>query len=108
MSAYLSELARDPLTPKVNLTLLMHYLLSKPAWGMSESYAALVIVEGLADELGIKHGEFAIGRSINRATIAEVYEAMCSIDNDTFRAAAKTLWERSFETDLPVLELIAR
>ncbi len=108
MSAYLSELARDPLTPKLNLTLLVRYLLDKGAWGMGESYAALVIVEGLADELGIEHEDFVIRRSINRDTIAEVYKQLCEVESDRFQDAAILLWARSFETELPVLELIAR
>ncbi len=108
MSAYLSELARDPLTPKLNLTLLMRYLLDKSAVGMSESYAALVIVEGLADELGIEHEGFVVRRRINRSTIAAVYTKMCEVDNETFRSAAKTLWAKFFGVELPVLELISR
>lgn len=108
MSAYLSELARDPLTPKLNLTLLMRYLLDKRTWGMSESYAALVIVEGLADELGIAHEDFVVGRSINRDTIARVYEVMAKTDTAKLQSAAKVLWARSFAAEFPVLEIIAR
>lgn len=108
MSAYLSELARDPLTPKLNLTLLVGYLFDKGSWGMGESYAALVIVEGLADELGIEHDHFVIGRSINRTTIAAVYEKMCKVEPEKFRSAARTLWSRSFDTELPQLELVSR
>ncbi len=108
MSAYLSELARDPLTPKLNLTLLVRYLFDKGSWGMGESYAALVIVEGMADELGIAHEDFVVRRSINRKTIADVYHKMCEVESAKFRAAASALWARSFETELPTLELIAR
>lgn len=108
MSAYLSELARDPLTPKLNLTLLVRYLFDKGAWGMSESYAALVIVEALADELGIEHGPFVAGRRIQRSTVAAVYTKMCEVEGDTFRAAAKSLWGKFFGTELPSLELISR
>jgi hypothetical protein len=108
MSAYLSELARDPLTPKINLTLLVRYLLDKGAWGMSESYAALVIVEGLADELGIEHGSFVVGRSIQRSTVAAVYTKMCEVESEAFRSAAKALWAKFFGLELPVLELISR
>jgi hypothetical protein len=108
MSAYLSELARDPLTPKLNLTLLVGYLLDKGAWGMGESYAALVILAGLADELAIEHGDLVVGRSIDREVVAAIYRQMVEVDTRTFQKAAAKLWAQSFQTELPVLELIAR
>jgi len=108
MSAYLSELARDPLTPRTNLTLLARYLLNRGAWGMGESYAALVIFEGLAAELGMDHEPLVVGRSINRAVVAELFMAFTDLDPDTLQDASMTLWARYFETDLPVLELVAR
>ncbi len=107
-SAYLSELARDPLTPRTNLTLLARYLLSRRAWGMGESYAALVIFGGLADELGLDHAPLVSGRSINRTVVAALYMALTELDSDTLQDASMTLWARLFKTDLPVLELVAR
>jgi len=62
----------------------------------------------LADELGIEHGPFVAGRSIQRSTVAAVYTKMCEVEGDTFRAAAKSLWGKFFETELPDLELISR
>ncbi|MCP4447993.1 MAG: hypothetical protein GY811_22060 [Myxococcales bacterium] len=108
MSAYLSELARDPLTPRTNLTLLARYLLNRGAWGMGESYAALVIFEGLAAELGIDHEPLVVSRRIDRAVVAQLYMAYTALDPDTLQDASMTLWARYFQTDLPVLELIAR
>jgi hypothetical protein len=108
MSAYLSELARDPLTPRTNLTLLAAYLLDRRAWGMGESYAALVIFEGLAAELGMDHAPLVAGRRIDRDVIAKLFMAFTDLDPDTLQDASMTLWARYFETDLPVLELVAR
>ena len=108
MSAYLSELARDPLTPRTNLTLLARYLLNRGAWGMGESYAALVIFAGLADELHIDYAPLVVGRSIDRAVVAQLYMALTDLDSDTLQDASMTLWARLFKTDLPVLELVAR
>ncbi len=107
-SAYLSELARDPLTPKLNLTLLTGYLLSESKWGMSESYAALVILEGLAEELGIEHGPLVVGRRIDSATVAALYQQLAKVSSPELRDAAAKLWQRYFQTPLPTLELIAR
>lgn len=108
MSAYLSELARDPLTPHINLTLLTRYLLNRSASGMSESYAALAIFEGLAAELHLEHPPLVARRRINRAAAAELYLAFTDLDSDTLQDASMTLWHRYFGRDLPVLELIAR
>ncbi len=108
MSAYLSELARDPLTPRTNLTLLARYLLNRGAWGMGESYAALVIFEGLAAELGMDHPPLVVGRSIDRDVVAKLFMAFTDLDSDALQDASMTLWARYFETDLPVLELVAR
>tara|TARA_R110002073_G_scaffold140253_6_gene290743 strand:+ start:4765 stop:6390 length:1626 start_codon:yes stop_codon:yes gene_type:complete len=108
MSAYLSELARDPLTPRTNLTLLARYLLNRDMWGMGESYAALVIFEGLAAELGLDHTPLVVRRQIDRAVVAQLFMAFTDLDPDTLQDASMMLWARYFETDLPVLELVAR
>lgn len=108
MSAYLSQLARDPLTPRLNLTLLVGYLLDTKSWGMGESYAALVILAGLADELDIEHSDLVVARRIDRDAVAKVYEQMSEVETEALRKAAATLWSRSFETELPTLTLIAR
>ena len=107
-SAYLSELARDPLTRRTNLTLLARYLLNRDMWGMGESYAALVIFEGLAAELGMDHPPLVASRQIDRDLVAKLFMAFTDLDPDTLQDASMTLWARYFETDLPVLELVAR
>ncbi len=107
-SAYLSELARDPLTPRTNLTLLARYLLNRRAWGMGESYAALVIFGGLAHELAVVHEPLVSGRSINRSAVAGLYMAFTDLDSDALQDASMMLWARLFKTELPELELVAR
>jgi hypothetical protein len=108
MSAYLSELSRDPLTPKLNLTILVGYLLNTQAWGMGESYAALVILGGLADKLSIEHSELVVGRRIDRDAVAQIYQKMVEVETEQLQRAAARLWEEYFELELPQLELIAR
>jgi hypothetical protein len=107
-SAYLSELARDPLTKRVNLTLLATYLLNTRGWGMAESYAALVIMQGLCEELSIEHEEFVVRRRIQRDAVAKAYLAMVEVDREKLGKAATDLWQRFFAMSLPELELVAR
>lgn len=108
LSAYLGELARDEQTPRVNLSMLSRFLFKRRMWGTPECYAALVILEGLAAELTIPIANGAgllQGGQIDRDALATVYLAITAREGSELRAAARRLWEKLFEGELPGLKL---
>jgi hypothetical protein len=112
LSAYLAELARDPLTPRVGLTLIARFLFDRRMAGTPECYAALVIVEGLADELGVHAGHdggppLLADGAIDRHVAAQAFLALAALPPERLRAAARELWETLFAAPLPDLRLVA-
>ena len=108
LSAYLSELGRDPLTTQINLGMLAGYLFNRRAWGMGECYAALVVFEVLADAHKIEHTPFVERRKIQQAEVARVYLKLAALPSEELTASASKAWEKLFGRPLPELELIAR
>jgi hypothetical protein len=107
LSAYLGELARDEQTPRVNLSMLSRFLFKRRMWGTPECYAALVILEGLAAELTIPIANGAgllQGGQIDRDALATAYLAITAREGSELRAAARRLWEKLFEGELPGLK----
>lgn len=108
LSAYLGELSRDERTTKVNLTMVSRFLFKKQMQGMAESYSAVVIFEGLAEELGIPRGAGLVTRgNIQRDRAADTYLALTALAPDAVRAAAGRLWAKLFEGPLPELRPVA-
>jgi hypothetical protein len=108
MSAYLSELARDPLTVRLNLAMVAGFALNRNHWGGPECYAGLVILEQLAIETGIETRPLVLGRHIQQDAVAETYQKLSELDESTLRSAAGSLWAFLFEHPLPQLEIVSR
>ncbi len=104
LSAYLAELARDPLAPRVGLTQIARFLFDRRLHGSPECYAALVILEGLSEGLGggtpppILHD-----RKVDRRAAADVYLALTALPPERLREGARALWEKLF--GVPLVEL---
>jgi len=93
LSAYTSQLANDPVTPQLSLWNVARFAFHQDQWGTAESYAAVVIVEGLARHLGIPSpGPVIHSRKIDRARLVALTEPMARVDGETLRAAARALW----------------
>ncbi len=108
LSAYLAELARDPRTPRVGLTLIARFLFDRSMHGAAECYAALVIVQGLAARLGVPGGDALLtGRTVDRRAVATVWLALAALPPERLRAAARAQWEALFGAPLPELRLVA-
>ena len=101
LSAYLSELARDPVTPKVNLSQIAQFLIDARQWGTAECYAAIVAFEQLASNLGMPNPRIVVDREIQRARVADIYLALTDLSADELRSAATRLWEQLFARELP-------
>ncbi len=103
LSAYLAEIARDPVAARVGLSMVARFLFDARLHGAAECYAALTIVEGLARELGVTHPPLLAGRSIDRAAVGSAYLALTQRPADDVRAAARRLWQSLFGEPLPEL-----
>jgi len=104
LSAYLSELARDPRTGRVGLGALARFVFDRQHHGVPECYAAIVILEGLADTLGLpREAPLIAGRAVNRRAAARLYLALAAQPPERLRDAARRLWEKLFASPLPDL-----
>jgi hypothetical protein len=103
-SAYLAELARDPSLVKTKLALVSAFLFREHGWGSAESYAGLVVFEGLARELGLTHGPLVVRMRIDRDALATLYLALRAKPAPALARAAQRLWERLYARPLPPLE----
>lgn len=107
LSAYLAELARDDRTVRVGLTLLSRFLFDKGMWGSAESYAALVVFEGLAHLRGLGDVRLLREGTVDRAALARLYLSLTDLPPETLRADARRLWEALFGEPLPPLRAVS-
>lgn len=87
LSAYLSQIANDPVTPHVAYWHLARNAFTEEQWGSGEMFAAYVVTEGLARQLG---GPPPVGRG--RERLAPLAQLIAKTPSDKLRAAAKALW----------------
>ncbi len=104
LSAYLAELARDRVTPRLNLSLVARFVLDRRQWGTPEHHAALVILDELGTELGLPPGKLVVDGRVHRASAAARYLDLSEIEPERLRAAARRLWERLFAATLPDIQ----
>ncbi len=97
LSAYLSEIAANPLSPHLDVLELARHALGKGGWGRTESYVAVVVVGELARELGVAlTGELIHDRAIDRDVMGAALLAVFDAPADRVRAAAAAAWSRLF------------
>jgi len=109
LSAYLSELARDPDTAGVATTILVQFAIAPPHWGTSECYAALVILEELAKELDLPGREpLVAAHAVERGRVTATYIALTNVPRAQLRDAARRLWERMFARPLETISTAPR
>jgi hypothetical protein len=94
LSAYTSQIASDPVTPQLALWNLASLGFSKTTSGSAESYVAVVVVSGLARELGIRAvGPVIHDGHIDRSRLAELAMPLANESDDALRTAARRLWQ---------------
>lgn len=93
LSAYLCQIANDPATPHYALWHVARSTFERKLWGGAESYAGVMILEGLGRQLGIKT-ELPIiyDRAIDRGRLIRAAHALAAASGDQLRAAARSLW----------------
>jgi len=93
LSAYLSQVINDPMTPHAALWHLARNVFTRGGWSTGEFYAGLVVIEGLAQQLGLdtdtprrKKGE------LDRDRLSAFATRIAALSDDQLRAEAKKLW----------------
>jgi hypothetical protein len=99
LSAYVSQIANDPATPKMAFWSLARHAFSAVNWGRSESYVAVFIIEGLAEQLHIpSRGPVIHDGEIDRQRLSKLALAVSATDVAPLRQAAAALWTHLYQT----------
>jgi hypothetical protein len=93
LSAYLSQIINDPLTPHASLWHLVRQVFNKDRWNTGEFYAGLVALEGIAKQLGADTSTpRRNAKGFDRDRLAAFAKLIASQPGDKLRAATKALW----------------
>nr|MDQ3369162.1 hypothetical protein [Myxococcota bacterium] len=107
LSAYTSQLANDPTTPQFSLWNVAQFAFTRSAWGTPESYAAVLLIEGLGTRLGVEVGGPVIhDRTIDRERLTRIATRLAALPADRLRAATAAVWKDLF--DEPLVAIVDR
>jgi hypothetical protein len=109
LAAYLSQIANDPATPQLSLWNLAGHAFNT-RWGSAESYVAVVLLEGLARQLGSRPPRALVhaGR-LDRDALANLARPLAALSSDSLRMAARSLWVELYgEPVLPIVDVPVR
>jgi hypothetical protein len=106
LSAYTSQIASDMWLPQVALWNLARHAFQSNRRGTPESYAAVLVLEGMARQLGIaSSGKSALHRGeLDRDRLADLVAPLASRSTIELRSAAARLWAELF--DEPLVRLV--
>lgn len=106
LSAYTSQLANDPVTPQLTLWNVMQFAFNDEMWGTPESYAAVVIAEGLGRQLGVRAaGPVVHDRSIDRERLSVLMSQLAAVPAARLRQAARGAWSELYgEPIMPIVD----
>lgn len=97
LSAYLSQIANDPVTPQLALWNLARHAFAVHRHGTAESIVACVIIDGLVRNLHVQGGGPAIEYGhINRGELGKSAIVLASQPAPAVRAAASALWNELY------------
>jgi len=92
LSGYLSQILNDTATPQASLWHLGRQVFNKDRWGTGEFYAGLVVLEGLAKQLGADTSTPRYARGLDRDRLGAFATLIAKQPADKLRAAAAALW----------------
>ncbi len=94
LAAYTSQIASDPRIPQLALWNLANLAFNKDHAGSAESQVAVVVIEGLARELGVKSapGPVIHQGHLDRGRLAALALPLAGASDDDLRAATRRLW----------------
>ena len=108
LAAYTSQIGNDPITPQLALWNLASQAFNRERWGSAESYAAVVVIEGLARELGVVATQRPVSQGhLDRARLVALAAPLAAQSGDKLRMAARKLWTALYgEPMLPIVDLL--
>lgn len=107
LSAYLSQIARDEPLTRTTFTMLLRFLADPRVRGGAESYAALIAIEQLASELGIKGVTPLVqDGKLDDARIDLAHRELTNVPAPRLRDAAKKVWSRLFGAPFAPLDRV--
>jgi hypothetical protein len=105
LSAYLSEIASDPLTPRLSLCLLAHHALDSDEWGTVATTVAALVIDRIAAKLGAPlAGKPIEGGKPDRDALAAAMLAILGHSGEEVRKSAAAVWAELYGEPLAVLE----
>ena len=105
LSAYTSQIASDMWLPQATLWSLSRHAFQSERRGSVESHAAVIIIEGLARQLGIASpGPAFHGGELDRDRLAALVGPIAERSTIELRSAAARLWAELF--DEPLVRLV--
>lgn len=106
LSAYVSQLANDPVTPQLSLWSVVRFAFDDNTMNTPESYAGVVLAESLARRLGIPSpGPVIHERRLDRDRLAAIMRPMVLVPGSRIRTAAQGVWSDLFaEAIVPIAE----
>jgi len=108
LAAYTSQIGNDPIAPQLALWNLASAAFNRERWGSAESYVAVVIIEGLARQIGVTSPRPVVlqGR-LDTSRLAALAEPLAAQSTETLRMAARKLWIELYgEPMLPIVDLL--
>jgi hypothetical protein len=94
LSAYLCQIASDPVLPHLALWNLASLAFTRDHWDSAESYVAVVVIEGLARRFGIPaRGPVVHDGQLDRNRLAALALPIASYTDDDLRKATRELWQ---------------
>ncbi len=97
LSAYTSQIANDPATPQLALWSMARHAFTEHRWGTVESYAAVIVIDGLARHLGIApHDPIIHDGAIDRIRLSAIAALLPTRPPTELRRAASALWQELY------------
>ncbi len=111
LSAYVSQIASDPLTPQLALWNLANIGFGANHRGSAESFVAATVIEALARHRGVIGSDKPTVKAgvIDRHRLAELALPLAALTDAELRAAAREVWVDLYHEPLePIVETSAR
>ncbi len=108
LAAYLSQIGNEPVVPQLALWNLASLAFNRERWRTAEAYAGVVVIAGLARQLGIAApGPLVVTGRLDRQRLVALAQPLAAQSSEKLRAAARKLWIELYgEPMLPIVDLL--
>ena len=105
-SAHLAQMARDPATTRMTLSVVTSYAFTDEC-DHADCLAALILLDELALELGhFSVPRFTAGDSYEIADVGDVFTVLMANSPERLAAACRAIWETLFQAPLPAITAV--